>query len=1178
MANQMDVDSPQHPPKPLSGHFPGLPPTKTGATLAPTPPAPPATNINTGRDPRRAGTTGPSVDTQSSALLPKPEPKATGPVAPLTSSPQLPSPVIISTVSGPSPIEVQNSPVCSDSFSISDLVNSLIKGHKEQDEKVRLQKEVASLTKSLQRAKQFPHFAGATRSYQSQLERVKNDLANHTKAMGKNKAHSDQAQNDFNTVLSRLKPNPELDQLPVVVKRLESELSDLRKAHDSPAANNPSETFRSALKDIETFRLTAKSSDEELQGLRRKLQGIEVSLQGCLKGTGVLEQFMAQITRIASSVDYSLKREGLLTSRISKLRTDMNANDKTTQETLSLFDQMVQEIEDNLKAAHEGIDGQILDMQKNLKSSDGELGKRLSELENNFGNLKSNRQELTNQRSTTLAQISTDFDARRRQNAEEIAAMEHRLSLLSARKQSLDNGDLISFRAQNPTTQGGLDPWMARLEENLKKHDLLLEGIQRIHAQAHDAHFKEMDKLTKTQESHRKSCTDRYGETLKKVDGLALKIQDLPSKQEISEMSSTIDTTLKGHLKDVQGKMDELINNLQPVTQTQLKEYRDEVNERLQTVATIHRWLDSHGTAIRSLEDRWNNTTSEPMVAEMTRAMHEMYPHIGKLAQQFLDHRTAMDTNFSNLENANALCREELQNFLADHRKDQEEINKAKADLVEAKTLVQKVQADLKTYETAQKSQPETNDSQQTQLSPEQLKALYDLPTLLQNVKTLEDQFESLNSTTKTHGTELQARLEKMIEMQNQLASQTNSLVELSEKVDGQQEGYDEVAESVKKLDPLNKKIDDYTSQVDNFHGQIAFLNQAAIQRDTVDLNALQSRLDALEGWKNAAVEQDTTETDGFSGLRSRLDALEEWKKTAAEQDSTQTNDSRSFRSQLESLKGLNQAAAQQDILNDSVIKELRSRLKELEELNEAGGQLNASLNKDLDPKTDTAQEPTEREKERDDKVKGFLYRLRKLEDFLKTWGYDPKNFPISDKPTDKRTNSNKGLVSDKAINQRVDNLDTPRPSQNGSSLTLRTAPASNSDPSSNGPTVVHHLPTIITEPTPPIKKEPGRKSKTPSATPLSSQPSFGDVAKPRQVQNLKGKRRRESDVTESARTTPESFSLPSSPAPSSSAASNNGDLSAALSKKERKLARKKVEKEAMNKAARKAAKKRKTN
>ena len=1128
----MDVDSPKpNPPKPLSGRFPGLSPPATGAT--------PATSITPGRDPRRAGAARPSVDPQSIARPSRPAPNSPVPATSSNLSPKTASlPPLNTTVSVPRPTKIQHTPSRSNPLPILDLINSLIKVNKDEEEKVRLEKEKASLTKSLQRAKQFPQFSSAITSYQCQLDKVQDELANHTKAMSQHKSLSEKAQNNFTTVFSQPKPHPELEQMPDKVKKLEFELSELKTAHDSFATKDPSEQLRKALEDIEKFRTTTRSSEQDLTEFRGRLQSIEASLEGCAKESGVLEQPMIHMHPIAKSVDYQADPDGKLKSRVSQLEADMNEPGKKAEEKLAILEQMVQEVEDNLKVSNEKLDERIFAMEGGLKHSDEHHGKRLSEIEENLKKLKSDRERLAKDKSTNFAQIGTDLDAQKQQIEKKIATQENLVNSLKAQRQNIANGSLVSSQAQTPTTQGVGEPRFTQLVREVKKHDELLKGIQRIHSDAHDAHFKEMTKVHNTQKSNEELWTTKYNETLGKVDGLTNQIKGLATKQECQAISTQVQTHLGQHRTQIQTQLGQQLEEINRNPQA--------VNEISETVSKLEGWVDGHKTAIRSLEQRWQNTTSEGLVLNMARAMNEMYPSVGQFGQQLKDHRTVMDNKFSKLETGNNSFKAEMQNLLGEIRNDQKELKKAKADLAEAKTVIEKAQANVKAHENAKSPQAETNNSQKAQLSPEQLKALEDLPILRQKVSGLENNLGRIETTISNHGIDLQQRLQQMSRLENHIQTQTISFEDLSEKVDQQQGGYEDVAKSTEKIDPLSQKVDGHAEELKKVLKEVKDLGEAAQKRNAEinDLNALRSRLDSLESLNQAAKERDAADTNGLNELCSRLDTLEGWRETAAEQGTTDNN----------------------------VIEELRSRLKELEDLNESGGQLNASLKKDLDPQTGTSQARTAHEKELDEKMRGFLKRLRTAEDFMKTLGFDPKSPPASNPPD-----------SEKPADQSTDKRETPQPSQNGRSLTpSRPATTSISSTFPLGPSTGDRQSMNPAGPAnknrspvnPP--KEPRQKSQTPSA-PRSSQLNSRqtsrsrDFAKSRLVQNIKGKRRRDSEGADSEKSTSQS-----SPAPSSSAASLSGDLSTGLSRKERKIARKKPVKEEADKAAKKATKKRK--
>jgi chromosome segregation ATPase len=1208
MANNMDVDSSTNALKPLSGSSSELLPLTTGAN--------PAASITLGRDPRRASAARHSVDPSPSAQLPPKQPlKSPGPATSSNLSPQIASlPTPNTAASGPKPTENQTPPKQTKPASISDLVDSLIKANKDEDEKVRLEKEKVSLTKHLQRAQQFPHFASAAASYHAQLDIVKDKLANHTNRLHKNLARSAQAEININAMLTQPKAHPKLDQMPGRIQKLEFEISELKKSHVTSVTNDSSEQLRRALQDIENFKQTTQSSDQDLNEFRGKLKGIEYSLEGCIERYDVLDKSMAHMKRIASSVDYQDKRDGALKSRITQLEVDMNAAG-TVEEKLPIFEKMVQNLDDNLKVANEELDDKIVALKDRIQISDKQLGKRLAEIEDNLKKLRPDREGLVDERTTDVAQIGTDLDVQKQQLDEQIVTWENHLNtLFRTRDQNLTNGGLVLAQAQMPITQGQMEPRFTALEQRVNNHDGLLAKIKEIHSTAHDIHFHEVAELRNDLKSNQESWETQHGETSKQVKHLTDKIKELPSKRDCTDLQKHLDGMRKNSLQPVNqntetvSNLEQRIDNnaaairslertVEPVLQVpqtisklegcfeghthaiqSLKIDFQPFIQVPQVIANIEGCLGTHATSLRSLEERLKNTLSDDLVARMARTMHEMYPTIGQLTQQLKDHRSQMDTKFSTLETENGNSKAEVLRLLADLGKNQEELKRAKA-------AIETAQASLKAHENAERSQPEASNSQGPQLSPEQLKALEDLTILLQKVTELEGQVEQMNGTIKQHDDELLRRLQQMSDFENSLAVQTNSFTELSEKVDERQGGYEDIAESTKKIDPLSQRVDDHASQLIKVLKEVADLGKTAENRSTFethDLEQLQSQSNSLEGCKDAALER---ETNKLNVLQSRLNTLEDSKQAATEREAIETNELDTLRSRLEALERSNQAAAHWDTIDNTVIEELQSRLKELEDLNESSSQLNASLKGGLDPKSDSPPEKTEHEKEMAERMSGYLKRLRTVEDSVKRLVNDAKSPPAANQPPSSRQSSASHQLPDsnQPPDQRIEKRDAPQPAQYGRSVTsskpLRLAPTS-STPFPKGPPPAHYQQMQNPAQSPVIssnaKKERRRKSRTPSAPTTSG--LAGEFAKPRQVENLIGKRRRESDGNDSERSNSDSSVVPASPAASSPAASVSLDTTIAPSRKERKLARKKAKQEGIEKAARKATKKRKTH
>jgi hypothetical protein len=1037
----------------------------------------------------------------------------------------------------------------------------LIKANKDEDEKVRLEKEKAQLAKHLQKLQPSPHLASSVASYQSRLEKVNEELAHNAKRMRNNLTRSAQAEENFNAFLSQPKINPELDQLPTRVKSLESELSELEKLYNTSGVNDPGEQLQKALRDLETFRQTTQSSEQDLNEFRGKLKGIENSLEGCIQGSVVLDQSMAHMHSIANSVDPQANSDGTWQSRLTQLEANMDAVGKAVEEKLPIFEKMVQDLDDNTKVANEERDQKYAAIRDQQQVSDEQFRKRFAKIEDNLNILKSNREGLVNQRTTVVAHIGTDLDAQKQQLDKQIAAGESRLNaLLRAQEQKSTNGALVLAQAQPSTTEGDLGSRFTALEERIKRHDVLLATMNEIQSKAYSPHSDELNDLAHKIKDlpSKKDCTDiqiKIHEDLQQhLDGVKRRLASV-------QLSPETVPTLEKQISDNATALRALLNTVTPILQvpetiSKLEGRYDGHSNAIrslennfqplltmqQAVTNTNRGLETHANAIRSLEERMNNTLSEDLVHRMSLAMHELYPNIGQLTQQWKEYRSLMDTKFSTLEATNRISKAEVYKHLADLEKNAQE--------------------------TAERSHSEESNSQGSQLSPEQLKALGDLTALLEKVTTLESQCDHMKESVLEHGDELKQRLQEMSEMKNSLTVQSNTFTELSEKVDGLQGNLEGITETTSKIDLLSQNVDDLAEAA---KGRV-------ITYENHVLDQLQSRVKGLEDSKDEALQR---ETDNLKALDSGFIRL----KTGMNEHLD------SLRSRLDTLESSNETA-QQDIINNDVIDELRCRLKELEDLNETGGQLNATLRGDLDSKSDSPPEKSEFEEAMNEKMRGYLNRLRKVEDQVKamedqitalensvtttvnSFAINAKTFSAADQSP----------ASNQQLDQRIEKPGVSHPVQNSRSITASKALKQPTPPprSSGLKWTPTQTPFISSNSKKESRTESWRKSQAPKAASTSG--LVGDVAKPRRIENLKGKRRRESDGNESEISTTDSSARPASPTVRSPATSVLGDPITSASKKERKLARKK-EKEAAaaaeklaDKAARKASKKQKTN
>lgn len=985
------------------------------------------------------------------------------------------------------PIEIQKSPNTLNPFSISDLVSSLITIKKDEGKKAKLEEQVVSLTKSLLRARQFPQFSGTITSYQFQLEKVQEELSNHTKSIHYQRQLSAQAEINFDAVLSKPKSNSETDAISEKVEKLQSRIDELQKPRESCGPNGPHEQLQNAQDDVHNFRETLNSSSQSLAEFKTKMTRVEDTLHYLHKDPEFTVHAMRQMTRIANSVEYVAKQDGKMKSHISKLQTEMSAANRNNEEKFHLFEEMAQSLEDALKVLSESTESEVTTVKKATEAFIEQGNGRISGIETNLGKLTSDRENIAAKTSKDVVQLGSYMEAQKQQLEGRIAAEEEHLNgLMRAQESNILNGP-------------GAPRGAMRLEDTVKRHDSLLGKIQHIHSNAQDAYFNQMEEIRNAQRLVELAWRNQHEEISKKLDNLTATVNDKAFATENSVISDQLKTQLQDHKEEVKKGLDGLVQIPNAVKKCEAR-------------------IETQHTALRSLETRYTNLTTGDLVTQMAREMQTMYPSVGQLSQQLTDTRADIDLKLSAHDS-------EIQNLTTEVLHLKPEFEFAKEEIAKVGAAIHRANAERE----LNKSQADMNDLNKPELSPEELDALKKYPDCLLKISQIEEQIEAMRSIIGEHGGDLKNRLQEFSNLNHKYEIQQDSVVELSESLDQlsdtfnqRQQEHQDVIKSVGKIDVMRENVHNNTLQ---------------LEKVVADFESLARDLSS----KN--------ETENFEGLQLRLIRLED-SLSVDPWGSKHTKDLQDIQSRLKELEDLKQDAPEEP-KDTKDLEDIQSRLKKLEDLKQDAPEK---------PHPDILEEHINYLNEQGDKMKGYLKRMRLVEDWAKAMGYDPK----------------KSVVPDKPIEQRVEARETPRSWSSGRSLTPSN-PAGNTISSTfpKGPSLGIHTPT----PRKPEAWQANNASSPPNVLDLTvkgqashssvvltsrQQSPTGNLAQPRQVQALKGKRRRDSVGFDSERSTPEPTSVSGS-SPASSFSS--------LSKREIKE-KKDKERERMEKRARRQERK----
>jgi ABC-type transporter Mla subunit MlaD len=705
-------------------------------------------------------------------------------------------------------------------LSISDLVSSLVKLNKCEEEKERIQKEIGSITKNLQRAKQSQQFPSVIALFQQQLDTAKDELANHVKSIAQYRSLSNKAQDSFNSTLSQFKPQPQLEKMPERVDNLESTIKGMGQG---PGPTGSGDNPMKGDTEIGGVKRDMRSRDKDIAELRGKLDKVEHALEH----PNGLKEALEYVGRIANSVNVQSKRSGRFMNQISSLEDEVKAAGKNLDDRFAAIKKLVDTVEKELEDSNQRLDTNISDLGSKLKSTNELVESKLSSIESDIRTLDTQRHNLSNSTSTQISQVETDFEAQRRQATEKITAQEDLLASLKTQRQSLDNGGRLSSEATQ-TPHSAVLTRVVSLENRVQKHADLLNNITNIHKEVDVIRVKELTDLRQAQDSSQKSLQATQDDTLRKVEDLATKSEKMTNSQ----------TTLSAdfnHLREsLPGSLERLRNHLQSELDG-FKTRLPPVSDLAQTVTKCESKIESISRGIRSLENRWNNITTGDLVNSMARAMQEMYPSVDQLSQQLTAYRSETEARISALKSGTDA-------FKADTEMLKTYTNQLKAD-------TQKAQAD------AQKAQASAEMPRAPQVSPEQLQTLTQLPTLLQQVKDFSDKLGPIERAIEVHSDKLQKNLEVRIDLQNKVEAQDDAIGGISSNAEDQNAVLKTIKESTDQIGPLINRVDEHISQ----------------------LKAAQRTIDELTG---TAAEGNPTASGTLDAIRIRLKTLEDGSKT----------------------------------------------------------------------------------------------------------------------------------------------------------------------------------------------------------------------------------------------------------------------------------------------------------
>ncbi|KAJ5542418.1 hypothetical protein N7461_008421 [Penicillium sp. DV-2018c] len=1018
----MDVDSPNpnSSKRSLSGQFPSSLPSAAV------------------RDPRLAGSRTPKTrrgnPTAPVSLPSDPRSPVGLPRAPSTSSPTKPS--------TPRPQESRDVSSHQSLHSISDLVNSLIKVNKAEEQKERLQKEIPTITKNLQRAKQSQQFPSVIAAYQQQLDAAQDELSSHIRAIDRNRIISARAQDTFTASLSQPKLQPQLENIPERIEKLESQFSAVFQAPNSTAT-------------------AVQRTDRDIGELKAKLQKVEEAL-GNSSG---LQEALDYMKKIANSVAHQSKRYGQFTAKISSIENEMNSASMKLEEKVSIVKKMVNTVETEMKHSNEQLEKDISTLGSKVTTMNVQIKDKLSPVEEDITSLEAKAQYMRKHVSAKVSDFASDLEAQRNQTAKAITTQEARLEDLRRQQQHyFDNDERLLSDASNPTTHGGVLARLADLERKIQAQTTVLNQTKQHHSEVDSKRLSELAEQRKTNDSRQALIESKYDETLLKVEGITKKQVEL-------------DKNILGLRNDLSGA----ITRLQGSLLTELKEFGTrlaDVPVVMEAVKKCENQVDIHSKGIRSLEQRWGNITTGDLVNSMARAMQEMYPSVDQLSQRFSAHQSEIEIRFSELRAHILTLKAGIETSKAaalggQAGTDQSRLPPVTPEQLEAldqiPALLRKVNDLSDSQAGASSGQADTGQSRIPQVTPEQLQSLDQIPALLRKVNDLSDsqaaprtpqatpeQLQALDQVStllqkvndlsssltvidqlaKGHTTQLNQNLEQLSQLHNKFAAHEESIAAMAEKADEQEGRYEEFTETMNKFDALTERFDAHVLELESFRGRIKTTLEgltdasqqrgttvdedlAKVKKDISQLQVLQQQAGSLtrtmkerqqveNAYTIGAVKDHTSRLDKISKTLEGLTQVWEKQKAAENVDLNKVKeDVLQLQRLREQVQSLTRIAEGRDApaINGSVTDSFNSRLNALERP-PASDEGFPGIEGGLEGLQDEFRNLENGFRDMEESAKGYLRRLRKVEDIvslMKLSEGSPSNRDVPDRPMGQR-------------------------------------------------------------------------------------------------------------------------------------------------------------------------------
>ena len=378
------------------------------------------------------------------------------------------------------------------------------------------------------------------------------------------------------------------------------------------------------------------------------------------------------------------------------------------------------------------------------------------------------------------------------------------------------------------------------------------------------------------------------------LDNLSEQITHLQSLQdmrddiegsEINEVKKSLaqQTEALNSLKDDHGRVSDQLGNVVNNITTSNSELSQGVAGLRQNYDNAARHIETLTISVHSLETRYNNLNTEPMVRNMLAAMQELYPSAAQLTEQVTRLKFIFDREWPALKTAVDQLTKAHTEHVGDISRLRQDLDKlsesvkshhdtSKSSLLDSGNVSARFNAlDHKTNILGQWM--ESNRKQlEDQIGSKEITDT----DIMQKFDALKQNIDGLAQWINDHGKSLEQKLEstETSEAIQELNEKHNILVREAEKVTGQISSlatfFDQNKQMPQELNDLINRVSDIEKSISNIQSNNNASTTEKSNRDEV--SSLQKRVRELE----AAWGTETSYAEDISALQKRFEGLEQ--------------------------------------------------------------------------------------------------------------------------------------------------------------------------------------------------------------------------------------------------------------------------------------------------------------